>query len=135
VIDTKESGGKRFGIIDGGTHHILRQYLQWANTFVDVVPQNGNQKYRRERISLGGPLCTPSDFLVRDAMIPSIHVDDILVFQNCGAYAFSTGTALFSGHPTPLEAMEYDGRVLITRSRGDAKDILLGQHPLEKGAL
>lgn len=130
VIDTKVSGGKRFAIIDGGTHHILRQFLQWANAFVDVIPQNENQKYRRERISLGGPLCTPSDFLIRDAMIPAIHVDDILVFQNCGAYAFSTGTALFSGHPTPLEIMEYEGPMMIIRSRGDAEDIIQRQHSL-----
>lgn len=132
VIDTKESGGKKFAVLDGGTHHILRQYLQWANAFVDVMCQNDIQTDKKEHISLGGPLCTPSDFLVRDTLLPAINIDDLLIFQNCGAYAYSTGIALFSGHPTPIEVMEYDGRIMTIRSRGNADDILRRQHPIAK---
>ncbi|MGY1733773.1 pyridoxal-dependent decarboxylase, exosortase A system-associated [Geodermatophilus sp. SYSU D01045] len=109
VVDTKESRGKRYHVVDGGMHHQLAA----SGNFGQVIRRNyplavGN---RMDDEALGtatvvGCLCTPLDLLGDDVSIPErTGVGDLVVVFQAGAYGLTASPTAFLGHPAAAEVL------------------------------
>lgn len=108
VIDTKQSRGTRFAIVDGGLH----QHLAASGNFGQVIRKNypvavGNkmQQPLEQQVQIVGPLCTPLDLLADKYLLPNIEVGDLIVIYQSGAYGFSASPRDFLSHPQPVEIL------------------------------
>jgi diaminopimelate decarboxylase len=122
VVDVKETRGKRFAIMDGGMHHCFPA----TGNFGQVIKKNWPIKNATrpdgelQVQDLVGPLCTPIDSMARAIEIPRAEIDDLVVFDRCGAYSFAASPLLFLSHDTPPELVKKDGNVALVRERRPA---------------
>jgi diaminopimelate decarboxylase len=129
VLDVKESGGKRFAIVDGGMHHFgaaagLGAVIKRAYPVVACAQPDARAT---APWSLGGPLCTPADELGADVALPQLHAGDLIAVLLAGAYGFTFSPTLFLSHPTPAEVVVEDGVAQLARARGSMADVLAAQ--------
>lgn len=126
VIDIKESLGKKFIILDGGVHQLLRMSMKPASKYMEVLGKNGN---RTQKATLAGKLPTPLDIMVEDVEVPEdIEIGDRLVIYNCGAYGFNHSLTNFALHNYPAEVAYQDGMMKLIRSRGKVDDFFINQN-------
>lgn len=122
VVDIKETRGKRFAILDGGMHHCFPA----TGNFGQVIKKNypivnvTHPEKPSELHDLVGPLCTPIDSMARAIQLPRAEIDDLVVFDRCGAYSFAASPLLFLSHDTPPELVKHEGRVELVRERRPA---------------
>lgn len=57
----------------------------------------------KERVDIGGHLCTSIDLLARDIELKKANIGDILKITNAGAYSFSLSILHFASHDLPKE--------------------------------
>ncbi len=126
VLDVRDSGSRRFVLVDAGIHRLYRSWLAQANRWLEVVG-GGNREART--VTLAGPLPSPQDVLVEDVALPSPEVGDLLLLRGCGAYAYHHSLLHFTLRPTAAEvALDGDGLWLLRRP-GSAEDFLRDQFP------
>ena len=126
VVDIKESLGKKFIIVDGGIHQLLRMSMKPASKYMEVLGKKGSQTVRA---TLGGKLPTPLDIIVEDLQVPEdIEIGDRLVIYNCGAYGFNHSLTNFALHNYPAEVAYQDGTIKLIRSRGKVDDFFINQN-------
>lgn len=126
----KESGGKRFAVLDGGIHH------HSAGASVgSVVPRPFPMVAAKAPLSqnvrpqtLCGPLCTPVDVFATGVELPELEVGDLVAILISGAYGLTFSNVLFLSHPTPGEVLVDGGRAHLIREPGRPQDALRGQH-------
>ncbi len=123
VVDTKETRGKRYAIMDGGMNHCFPatgnfgQLIKKNYPIENVSKESGSMLVSQELV---GPLCTPIDSMARALEVPRCDIGDLIAFRSCGAYAFSASPLLFLGHDTPLELVYYDRTYAVGRPRKKA---------------
>lgn len=110
VVDIKENGGKKYCIADGGINHVT-YYGQMVGTELPEVQvyrcrESGMEEIEIDKESvdgwcLCGSLCTSSDILVRNLPVDDIHMGDMIVFKNIGAYSVTEGIYLFLSRRMP----------------------------------
>ncbi len=130
VVDIKSSGDRRHAMLDGGMHHFgaaagFGAPMRRAWSIVHAERPDGEP---RERVSLGGPLCTPADRFGRELSLPALEVGDLLALTNAGAYGLTYSPSAFLGRPTPAEVLVDGGEVRVVREPGRPEDALRGQH-------
>ncbi|WP_188055616.1 pyridoxal-dependent decarboxylase, exosortase A system-associated [Sphingosinithalassobacter sp. CS137] len=108
IVDTKESGGETFYVVDGGLHHQLAA----TGNFGTVVRRNypvavaaRMQARPAGTISVVGPLCTPLDRLADRAALPEAQVGDLVAVFLAGAYGATASPSAFLGHPPARELL------------------------------
>jgi diaminopimelate decarboxylase len=108
VIDTKESRGEKFVVVDGGLHHQLAA----SGNFGTVVKRNYPVSVATaaagrpcETVSIVGCLCTPLDRLADKISLPIAAAGDVIAIFMAGAYGLSASPATFLGHPVPAEIL------------------------------
>ncbi|MFJ6610143.1 phosphopantetheine-binding protein [Streptomyces sp. NPDC091289] len=122
VTDTKRSKGRTYVVLDTGVHHFgglsgLRRLPPVAAAPVDPDGSPaGRPPGATERLTLVGPLCTPSDVLAHDAVLPLPEPGDLLAVPNVGAYGLTTGLLGFLSRPTPVEIAVHQGRLVSASS-------------------
>ena len=57
----------------------------------------------KERVDIGGHLCTSLDLLARDIELKKADIGDILKITNAGAYSYSISILNFASHDLPKE--------------------------------
>ena len=67
VLDIKESLGKKFIIVDGGVHQLLRLSMKPASKYMEVIGKNGHST---QTVTMAGKLPTPLDIMVEDVEVP-----------------------------------------------------------------
>ncbi|MEU3721292.1 type III PLP-dependent enzyme [Streptomyces sp. NPDC031705] len=138
VLDTKESKGTRFTVLDTGIHHlggmsglrrvppvspdVLHATATATATATDAdgvrrgtapAPRTGAGAERtRTPGVLAGPLCTPLDTLSRNTPLPPMETGDVLAVPNVGAYGLSASLIAFLGHHLPVEIVVDAGHVV-----------------------
>lgn len=122
VVDIKETRGKRFAILDGGMHHCFPATGNFGQVIKKNYPITNASHPEAEKVvhDLVGPLCTPIDSMARAIEMPRAEIDDLVVFDRCGAYSFAASPLLFLSHDTPPELVKQDGRVELVRERRPA---------------
>lgn len=124
----KDNKVKRYCIVDGGINHVnyLGQIMGMKQPVIQQFQGNGDPDEDSENVSYAavnrnemvsgkyyeyaicGSLCTTNDDLVRDCWMPEIHLGDVLVFGNIGAYSITEGIYLFLSRKMPRVVL-YNG--------------------------
>ncbi|MBQ6564375.1 MAG: alanine racemase [Clostridia bacterium] len=114
VKDLKMTDGVCYAILDGGIHH-LKYYGQMMSMHQPpvhaVYPGEGDAV----AYCLCGSLCTASDVLVREVLLPELHPGDVLAFEKCGAYSVTEASGLFLSRDLPAVYLRQHGELLPVR--------------------
>ncbi|WP_033338322.1 type III PLP-dependent enzyme domain-containing protein [Catenuloplanes japonicus] len=108
VIDLKQTHGRWFAVLRGGTHH-FRLPAAWGYSHpFTVLPVDDAWPWAFARpevsdvpVDAVGELCTPRDVLARDVHVARLRVGDVLVFARTGAYGWDISHHDFLRHPHP----------------------------------
>lgn len=113
VVDKKTSKGKTFLICSGGTNHFVaasgggspmrRNWPAWV-----LAPDGTARSEVAEKVDVSGPLCTPSDVLLKDAELARADVGDYVVIAMAGAYGASASPVNFLSHQPPYEVFPHE---------------------------
>lgn len=79
----KKTSLSNFAILNTGMHHLIRPVLYQA---YHQVKQLKKSDAKKEKYTLGGPICESSDILARDREFSKLTSGDWLVFYDVGAY-------------------------------------------------
>jgi 2-[(L-alanin-3-ylcarbamoyl)methyl]-2-hydroxybutanedioate decarboxylase len=107
VIDLKQTHGRWFAVLRGGTHHFrLPAAWGYSHPFTVVPVERWDHPWPRPEIAdvevdAVGELCTPRDVLARSRPVGRLRVGDVLVFPNTGAYGWDISHHEFLRHPYP----------------------------------
>lgn len=129
VVRTKDSGGERHAVLDGGMHQCaaaagVGSVLKRAPLLVHAGDLRGNSA---QTVTVGGPLCTPADQFAAALELPPLAAGDLIAILNAGAYGVTYSPSAFLSHAAPAEVMVEDGKARVVRERGDSRDVLRGQ--------
>ncbi|CAM3612712.1 hypothetical protein [Marinicrinis lubricantis] len=117
VLYTKQSHGKKFVIVDGGTHHRAFSSVM-GRSFKAPLPIRYMLHDRKDEMleepaeardgfiqtNIVGKLCTPTDVIQSSVLLPgNMTMGDTIVFPNSGAYGLSCGNMHFLSHTLPKE--------------------------------
>ncbi|MBW6392182.1 type III PLP-dependent enzyme [Billgrantia antri] len=107
VIDLKQSHGRQFAVLRGGTHH-FRLPASWRHDHpFEVLPRcHWPYPFPRpvlegQRVTLVGELCTPKDVLASDVPVARLRIGDVVLFHRAGAYGWTISHHDFLGHAHP----------------------------------
>ncbi len=101
VIYRKESGGRRFLILDAGMNVLIRPALYDA--WHEVLPlAEPGPKAHLEPMDVVGPICESSDIFGRDRYLPLLDAGDRVAFLSAGAY----GSVMASDYNSRVGAAE-----------------------------
>lgn len=131
VVDRKQSGGQHHVVVDGGMHQAaaaagVGTVLKRAPLLVHAQRLHDDH---HERVTLGGPLCTPADQFADQVMLPPFALGDLVAVLHAGAYGLTFSPHGFLSHATPAEVLVENGTARVVRQRGDPRDALRGQQP------
>ncbi|MEF9840877.1 MAG: alanine racemase [Lachnospiraceae bacterium] len=106
IIDQKRNQNQNYCIVDGGIHH-LNYYGQTMAMkipkFMHISKEESNLEDENEtkEWNICGSLCTVGDVLVKNLPLQHAKINDILVFENMGAYSVTEGIYLFLSRDLP----------------------------------
>lgn len=130
VIDRKTSYGKTFIVLSNTLNGFMRPALaQWIGSYAgDESPQSSEPLFTSinayevitlasekimEKVTLVGNLCTATDVIARDILLPKLIPGDVVVIPNAGSYAAVLSPLQFSSQPIPKELfLTIDGKVI-----------------------
>ena len=125
VCDIKTNKEQNYCIIDGGINHI-NYYGQTmamkipAFTIVktdgEIISGSDEAMNENEKWNVCGSLCTVGDVIVKNLPMGQLHVGDIFIFYNIGAYSITEGIYLFLSRTFPVvAAYSKKGGVVVYR--------------------
>ena len=103
VVDIKVNFGAKFILLDGGTNFMGgdNKYRGFRISPIRVL----NTTKEQEVVTLVGSLCTSSDILAKDILLPNVKIGDYIAFYQVGAYNFTASPVLFLSHNLPKEIL------------------------------
>lgn len=104
VIDIKNAFGKKFVILDGGTNFFGGDN-KYRGFRIPPLKALNAQSNKQEIVTLVGSLCTPSDILANEVLLPELGIGDFIAFYQAGAYSFTASPVLFLSHVLPQEIL------------------------------
>ncbi|WP_024831904.1 type III PLP-dependent enzyme [Ruminiclostridium josui] len=135
ILYKKECKGRKYLVCDGGSNqHASSAFLgrHIRNNFpMHILNKSGNE----EQVNVVGPLCTPTDVIGQNVMLPEAVPGDIVAIEKSGAYGITQSPGLFLSHPLPAEVQYYEGRTYILRERWEKEDFMQRQKPLDTNLL
>jgi diaminopimelate decarboxylase len=144
----KQTGSKRFAIVDAGMNDLIRPALYHSyHEIVPVVessPSDAVGRDRRERRELGqdsikrtsksknksvekidivGPVCESGDFFALDREMPELHEGDLLAIMSAGAYGFVMASN-YNSRPFSAEVLVRSSKFALIRKRQTWEDLV-----------
>lgn len=132
IVDIKESMGTKYLIVEKGLNGFMRPSI--AELISSYVAEDHNLKAAEplftikdafefmipdgdrkslEKVSIVGSLCTATDTMLKDKMLPKAEIGDIVIVTKAGSYSYSLSPLLFSSHPLPLQFyLNRDGEII-----------------------
>lgn len=107
VVDLKQTHGRWFAVLRGGTHHFrLPAAWGYSHPFTVIPVSAWARPYDRPEVrdvvlDVVGELCTPRDVLARDQRVDRLRVGDLVVFARTGAYGWDISHHDFLRHDPP----------------------------------
>jgi diaminopimelate decarboxylase len=121
----KESGSKKFAIVDAGMNDLIRPALyQSFHEIVPVEQQTKNEKKRK--IDIVGPVCESGDFFALDREMSNVREGDLLAIMSAGAYGF-TMASNYNSRPMPAEALVRGDQLNLIRKRQTWNDLIANE--------
>lgn len=120
----KESGKKRFLIVDAGMNDLIRPSLYEA--YHEIRPVVEPASGRSYVMDVVGPICESGDFFAKDRELPEVRQGDLLAVMGAGAYGFSMSSN-YNSRPRPAEVMVKGNKFFIVRERESYDDLIRGE--------
>ena len=123
----KESGGKKFAIVDAGMNDLIRPALY--HSYHEIVPVKETKSERESKMSkidIVGPVCEAGDFFALDREMPELHEGDLLVIMSAGAYGFVMASN-YNSRPLPSEVLVRSDKFALIRQRQTWEDLASGE--------
>jgi len=124
VIYIKESGGRRFAVVDAAMNDLIRPTLYEAWHAIEPVIEPG-QGAVTAPVDIVGPVCETGDVFAAERPMPPVEAGDLLAVRSAGAY----GAVMASTYNTRLlvpEVMVNGAQYAVIRPRV-GYDALIGQ--------
>ena len=110
VIYMKESGGRRFAIVDAAMNDLLRPALYDAWHGIDPVRLSGAGA---AAVDVVGPVCESGDALAVQRELPPLAAGDLLAVRSAGAYGAVMSSAYNARPPAPEAMVNGDAHAVI----------------------
>jgi diaminopimelate decarboxylase len=133
VLYMKQSGDKRFLILDAGMNDLIRPALYDAYHFIwPVRPPDGFVPLERGEevampgltpIDVVGPVCESGDFFAKDRPLPPMNRGDLAAVFTTGAYGMVMASH-YNSRPNPPEVLVEGDRFHVIRRRETNQDLL-----------
>jgi diaminopimelate decarboxylase len=120
----KESGTKRFVIVDAAMNDLLRPSLYGA--YHEIKPVHEMPAGASSPVDVVGPVCESGDFLAKDRTMPDLKSGDLLAVMSAGAYGFVMSSN-YNSRPRIPEILVRDGEVHVIRARETVEDLIRGE--------
>jgi diaminopimelate decarboxylase len=120
----KNSGEKRFLIVDAGMNDLIRPSLYEA--YHDIRPVVEHAKAAEAVFDVVGPICESGDFLGKDRKMPEINQGDLLAVMSAGAYGF-TMSSNYNSRPRAAEVLVRGNDYYVVRERETYNDLVKGE--------
>jgi len=113
VLYVKESGQKKFLVVDAAMNDLLRPSLY--NAYHQIVPVTLDT-YEHEKVDVVGPVCETGDFFAKDRLMSKVKQKETLAILTAGAYGF-VNASNYNSRLRPAEVLVNGDRVRIIRQR------------------
>ena len=120
----KESGEKRFLIVDAGMNDLIRPSLYEA--YHDIRPVVESAAAKEAVFDVVGPICESGDFLAKDRKMPELEQGALLAVMGAGAYGFSMSSN-YNSRPRAAEVIVRGNDYYIVRERETYEDLVRGE--------
>jgi diaminopimelate decarboxylase len=120
----KQSGQKKFAIVDAGMNDLIRPALY--HSYHEIVPVDEPRSSAREKIDVVGPVCESADFFALDREMPELQEGDLLAIMSAGAYGFVMASN-YNSRPLPAEAFVPGNKFALIRQRQTFEDLIRGE--------
>jgi diaminopimelate decarboxylase len=121
----KDSGEKKFLIVDAGMNDLIRPSLYEAyheiKPVVEPSPQSPHGVF-----DVVGPICESGDFLAKEREMPCVQRGDLLAVMSGGAYGFSMSSN-YNSRPRVAEVMVRGSEFFVIRERETYNDLIKGE--------
>ena len=123
VLYIKETGRKKFAIIDAGMNDLIRPALYESYHQIVPVVQPSMSRNKTEKMDIVGPVCESGDFFAQDREMPELRPGDLLAVMSAGAYGFVMASN-YNSRPLPAEALVRGDQVTRIRKRQTIEDLV-----------
>jgi diaminopimelate decarboxylase len=123
----KQTGSKKFAIVDGGMNDLIRPALYQSYHEIVPVKQPKTERERKiSKIDIVGPVCESGDFFALDREMPEPQDGDLLAIMSAGAYGFVMASN-YNSRPLPAEALVRGDKFRLIRKRQTWEDLVRGE--------
>ena len=112
---------RKYVSVDGGMGDNPR-YILYESEYAAVVANNANAP-KTEKVTIAGKCCESGDLLLKDAMMPEIHVGDTLAVLATGAYNYSMASN-YNRIPRPAVVAVSNGEAKVVVRRESYEDLI-----------
>jgi len=136
VLFVKQSGAKKFVIVDAAMTDLIRPALYQARHFAwPVRPGEGFCPPARKfdlrmpgtvEVDIVGPVCESSDFLAKDRYLPPLARDDYVAIFSTGAYGFVMSSQ-YNSRPRAPEVLVAGDSYRVIRRRETYEDLIAAE--------
>ena len=121
VIYIKESGRKKFIILDAAMNDLMRPALYGA--FHRTLPVIKSNKISNKPYEFVGPICESTDKFITLKKFQKLEEKDLIAICDVGAYGMSLSSN-YNLRPKPIELLIKGSKIKVIRKRQKHKDII-----------
>src|SRR5258705_3655018 len=120
----KQTGGKKFAIVDAGMNDLIRPALYQSYHEIVPVKQPKTERERKiSKIDIVGPVCESGDFFALDRDMPEMREGDLLAIMSAGAYGFVMASN-YNSRSLPAETLVRGDKFALIRKRQPIEDLV-----------
>ncbi len=136
VLYVKETGDRRFVILDAGMNDLLRPALYGARHAIwparcDVEMGSAEAEAVCTPADIVGPVCETADCFARDLPFPPVREGDLLAIFSAGAYGMAMASN-YNGRPRPAEVLVSGDYFDVIRMRETWDDLIRGERKVAR---
>ena len=120
----KDSGAKRFLIVDAGMNDLIRPSLYEA--YHDIRPVLEPASSGTAVFDVVGPICESGDYLAKDRELPEVKQGELLAVMGAGAYGFSMSSN-YNSRLRAAEVLVKGNEYFVVRERETYNDLIRGE--------
>ncbi|CAN5179085.1 diaminopimelate decarboxylase [soil metagenome] len=125
----KETGQKKFVIVDAGMNDLIRPALY--QSYHEIVPvRQPADGAAGETVDVVGPVCESGDFFAQDRELPTLSEGELAAIMSAGAYGFVMASN-YNSRPLPAEVLVRGERATLVRERQTYEDLVRGERGAE----
>lgn len=113
-------GLRYYACVDGGMNDNIRPALYQAK--YEAILANRADEQADTEVTITGKICESGDIIIKDALLPSPEINDILAVFSTGAYGYSMASN-YNKLPVPAVVLVYQGKSELMIRRQSLADL------------